>query len=364
MKTLNLYIARQLFVSTAVGVAVLTFVFLSGNLIKVFDLVARGLPPGAVVRFILYLLPVALGFTIPLAILCATVLVFSRLSADNEITAMRVLGVGLWEITAPGILLSVALSGLCLFLLITVKPRFLHRAYLLQKEQGSRNPEVFLTPGIVELPGYIMYIGSRNGKKLRDLDIYVLDQKGHVARDITARRGLIQVDEQRKVLKLALERAVICAVERRPDGSTRLRRVVGSRCTISLDYGSAFNQKPVTRRLKFMTLGGLLACIQVYAERGISTTPLNVELHTRLSMGLSPIAFLLMGIPFGIRTRRSETAAGLALALGLGLAFYGFIVLADTLKTESAYHPELFVWIPNVLYQVGGIMGLHRLARK
>jgi len=364
MKTLNLYIARQLFVSTAIGVAVLTFVFLSGNLIKVFDLVARGLPPGAVARFILYLLPVALGFTIPLAVLCATVLVFSRLSADNEITAMRALGVGLWEITAPGLLLSATLSGLCLFLLIAVKPRFLYRAYLLQKQEGSRNPEVFLSPGIVELPGYIMYIGKRDGKTLRDLNVYVLDEKGRVAQDITAREGVIRVDEERQILQLALSRAVICAVEHRPDGTMRLRRVAGESCTISLDYGSAFNRKPVTRRVKYMTLGSLLACIQIYAARGVPTTPLYVELHTRLSMGLSPLAFLLMGIPFGIRTRRSETAVGLALSLVLGLLFYVFIVLADTLKTEPAYHPELLVWVPNVLYQIGGLIGLHRLARQ
>jgi len=365
MKTLNWYIARQLASATGIGVLAFTFIVLMGNALKVFSLISRGMPVSVVFRFLLYLLPAALGFAIPLSLLCATVLVFSRLSADNEITAMRALGVNLWEIAAPGQILAVILSAVCLFLLTTVKPRALYRAYLLQKEQGSKNPEVFLTEGVVELPGYIMYIGRRRGRILKDLDLYVLGPDGRVVQDVTAHKAELSVDLKRRTLILDLFNPIITARETSTEGGPMaLRRVAGDRCRLTIDFGSSLDRKPVTRKLKYMSLPALFAAAALYMQRGIPATPLYLEINTRLSMGLSPIAFLLIGIPFGIRTRRSETAVGLAAGLLLAILFYAFIVLAETLKSRHGLHPELLVWAPNLLYQIGGIAGLHLLARR
>ena len=81
-------------------------------------------------------------------------------------------------------------------------------------------------------------------------------------------------------------------------------------------------------------------------------------------MSLSPIGFLLMGIPFGIRTRRSETVAGVVVSLVLSLVFYVFVALAESLDKQASLHPEIIIWIPIVLYQVGGLFALHKIASR
>ncbi len=366
MKLLNLYITRNLLLTTVAAVCVLTFVMVSANLIRAFDLLARGVGGGVLLSFILCMLPDALTFTIPLALLCATVLVFSRLSADNEVTAMRASGIGLWQIVSPALLLSIVLSGLCLWLNTTVAPIARYRADLLKRDEGVRNPLVVIEAGrFVELPGHVIRVGRRDGARLHDIHIYVLGEDGRVSQDITARRGQVVIDDESRVLELVLEDATIAAVDV-DRGSERsvLRRFASQRFSFPLDYGMELDRRPLTRRLKFMDVPMIFGRMSIDSARGIDTTPHAVELNARLAKAMSPFAFLLLGIPFGIRTRRSETSVGLLVSLVLALGFYVFLVLADALKYQPALQPEILVWLPNILYQVGGLWALARIAKQ
>jgi lipopolysaccharide export system permease protein len=107
----------------------------------------------------------------------------------------------------------------------------------------------------------------------------------------------------------------------------------------------------------------LFARIYVDSEAGKNTTPHYVELNTRMSMALAPLAFLLIGIPFGIRARRSQTSVGLLICVVLAVFFYAFILLSDSLEKQSHLHPELLVWLPNIFYQLGGLWALAVIGR-
>ena len=82
------------------GVAVLSLVFVFGNLFKkVFELlVDKDLPLGALLKFMAYILPFSLTFTIPWGFLTAVLLVFGRLSADNELVSFRMAGMSMARI--------------------------------------------------------------------------------------------------------------------------------------------------------------------------------------------------------------------------------------------------------------------------
>ena len=364
MKILNLYIGRNLVANTLLAVAILTFVMLSANLMRAFELLARGISLGLLLRFLLYLIPMTLTFTIPLSALAACVLVFSRLSADREVTAMRASGVSLWQIIAPGLLWSIALCGLCIYLQTDLSPRCRYRAEQLKRSESARNLVRVLEPeSFVELPGYIVYVGSRRENVLENVHIFALDSDGRVKQDITARSGRVDILEDSGLMKLHLQDATIVSAAAGKEGGGP-RRLAGTELTLPLDMNRAYNQRRLTRKPKYMDVSSLFASIHVFGERGIDVSPLYVELHKRFSLAMSPFAFLLLGIPFGIRTRRQETSVGLVISLVLALFFYMFLIFADGLKHYPAYHPELLVWVPNVLYQIGGLWGLIYLTRR
>ena len=78
MRTLDLYIFRQLVAVTFLGVLSLTLLLLLGQLFKELHalLVESGAPPGIVIDFVLQVIPFSLTFSVPWGFLTAVLLVY------------------------------------------------------------------------------------------------------------------------------------------------------------------------------------------------------------------------------------------------------------------------------------------------
>src|SRR3989338_8568795 len=102
MKILRNYILRECIVPFFLALGVLTCVFLLGNLIQLAHLVInKGVSLAVIGKVFLLYIPVLLGYTLPIACLVSVILAFSRLSADNEILAIRANGVHLRRLLLP-----------------------------------------------------------------------------------------------------------------------------------------------------------------------------------------------------------------------------------------------------------------------
>ncbi len=114
MKRITQYILTELmkvFVLTLVGMtATMIIVGIAQEAIK------QGLGPIAIIRLIPYVLPNALLFAVPGTILFAACTVYGRMSADNEIVALKSVGIPPWQVVAPVIFLSVILSAVTIVL--------------------------------------------------------------------------------------------------------------------------------------------------------------------------------------------------------------------------------------------------------
>src|SRR2546422_9085839 len=118
MKILAKYITRQAVVTLAMTVGVFTFVLLLGRILRqLSDMLAnRQIGLGVVGQFILLVMPPVLSFSLPMAMLATALLVFGRMSADNELTAIRASGIGLGRVAAPVILLATLMGFACLYI--------------------------------------------------------------------------------------------------------------------------------------------------------------------------------------------------------------------------------------------------------
>ena len=358
MKTLNLYLCKTVLISLAVAIGISTFVLLIGQFYKVFELLTRGVPFRTLLLYITYRTPQALGFTIPLGVFIATILVFNRMSVENEISALRAAGISLQQIIAPLVIFSLVLSGICYFLQFNIAPEFKYKAKIMVREEGVQNPLLLVDAGrFVEIfDGYIIYVGRKEGDTIWDIHLYVLDDSKSVQQKIYAQRGQLDVKKEFGRLDLILYGTMIETSDpNHPGDVTKNRRIKGETLLFPLDYAGHLGKRRLTRVVSEMTLAQLFARIQIYSERGANTAQFYIEIHQRAAMALSVFSFMLIGIPLGIRLPRGESHWGLIASFLIPFIFYTAIVFVESIQNKPEYRAEFLMWLPNIVCQIIGL---------
>jgi lipopolysaccharide export system permease protein len=308
-------------------------------------------------------------------------LVFGRLSADQELTAMRASGVSLIALITPIILLSLALSGVCAFVNLDIGPqsRIAYKQLLFKAgvaQAGAMLPEKTF---IKDFPGRIIYVGKVNGSELEDILFYQLDEEGKVQFYIRAVQGTLKVDQAKQQVSVWLrdvwrwdkdQRTPVHGgeleiTERLTPKAEKRRRItdmtfselreelreIESRLGRSPEFQKG-SREDMERGLK-----------ELRRQRGDLTLPIRVQMNRQVSFSFACVGFTLVGIALGIRTHRKETTFGTAIALILVLIYYSFFILGQALETRAEYLPHLILWMPNFLFQAIGAVLLWRLNR-
>ncbi|MBR4254029.1 MAG: LptF/LptG family permease [Lentisphaeria bacterium] len=373
MFILNWYITKNFLATFAMSIVVLTFAMTGTNLMRMIEYISQGVPPMTAGKFLLLALPMALAFSIPWASLVSIMLVFGRLSADNEITAMRACGVSILQIISPIIVSSFLLTCLCLWLQLEVGPPALGEARDVVKSAAASSPMSFFTPGIpVQLGNLTFFIDGKetvNGEdQIYGVQIYVPDRNGVTKQDILASRGTLKADPASQTLTVTLYNAIIESVE--GTGKDRRTELAYSESfDLPVTFGEHYNQKDVFIKDKYLGYRNLFARLAIYMKRGkdaagVDATAINVEINQRIALALAPIAFMMLGMPLAIRTSRRETSIGLLLSVALGGLYYGGVLISDALRYNPQFYPQYVVWIPPLLFQLFGVVYLTKIARK
>jgi lipopolysaccharide export system permease protein len=379
MKTLHLYLTRHVFISLLMTVGVFTFVLLLGNVMKeiIALLVSRQVTFGLVAKAVGLLIPFVMAYVLPFGMLTAALLVFGRFSADQELTAVRASGVSLVSLVAPILLLSLALCVLCALFNLWIAPQCRHAYKDLIFQYGARTVSTLITEDrfIDEIPGMILYIRKKNGENLEDIRIYGL-RNNEITNRISAASGRINYDQQNQTIDFELKDVLVeYRYERDPKQEENFigppapekppewyMIKSGAISTDPVELAPLFRgeRKP---KLSEMNLLELIRERDQRATQGISTMPVRVQIHRQLAFSFACFAFTLVAIPLAIQAHRRETSIGIAIALGLVMVYYSFIIIGDALETKEHLQPHMIVWIPNFLFQVVGAALLHRANR-
>ena len=361
MRILRGYIVRQVLILLGIGIAIFVGVLLLGNALKdvMAMLVNQQISLTVVLKMLGLLIPWVLVYALPLGFLAALLLVFGRISADNELVAMRTGGVGLFSLVLPVLLLALFLCGLMAWINTDLSPRC--RVAWKSLARGSiENPADLLLPGryIRQFPGGTIYIGGKNGDELEDVLLYKYE--GSDLRDqIHANSATVELDPGSLELRLQLSGvdwyyrldggSATNATNATPEWGTML--MDESFHTNRLGSLEKFVEQP---DLSDMTFSQLREELRLVRAAGELDGPIVFHLHRQVAVSFVCFAFGLVGIPLGIRAHRRETTVGLALALVMAVAYFGVQMVAQSMETSPGAYPHLIVWLPNLVFAAVG----------
>jgi lipopolysaccharide export system permease protein len=388
VKTLHAYLLRQVLLTLSLTVAVFTFVLMLGSVLREILglLVNRQADGGLVLQAIGLLIPFVMVFALPMGMLTAALLVFGRLSADNELTAMRASGVSLLSMISPVLLLSVVLSLVAAGINMQVAPvcRVIYKQLLYQV--GMAHGASFLQEKtyIKDFPGCIVYVSKVRGTNLEDVLIYRLEDE-KVASYSRADEGTIDFNASNHVISVVLFKATTVFFR---DGHQLPQPIVGEQAEF---YYTNQVVRPDRKKvdlsdMTFLQLRQELRSLerqidqpfgsdklsnedlrqrmrQVATQRKDITMPVRVQMNRQVSFSFACFGFTLVAVPLGIRAHRRETTFGIAVALMLVVVYYSFFIMGQALETRPELAPHLLLWAPNFLFQVVGAMLLWRANR-
>ena len=361
------YIAREIAVPTLLGLLIFTFVLLMGRILKLVELVVnKGVPLGEILQLFAYLMPAFLVITLPLAFLLGVLLGFGRLSADNEVVALRASGIPIYGMLRPVLLLAVVCSLITGWLTLYGEPAGQNAFRDQVFEIASSRANVGILPRVFndEFDGLVLYAGDVDERQGEMRGVFISDERiGATPAVILASQGRVISDQEQRILTLRLENGTI---HRRPvDKKADTYQVIGfTTYDINLNMGQQLGDgSSRQKKLREFPLPELWAKLQ-NAQTAEERRPLTVELHKRFALPLAPIVFALVGVPLGIRSQRSGKGGGFAIALAIFMAYYICATFAETLALESGFPPLLTLWAPNLLFLTAGLVLLQRAARE
>lgn len=386
MKTLHTYLTRQVIASLVMTVVVITFVLLVGNLLRdVLGLLVGGQATlGSVASAIGLLIPWVWVFALPMGMLTATLLVFGRFSADQELTAVRASGIGLFSLITPILLLSLLLCGISAVVNLEIAPRcrvaFNNLRFKIAFELSSAQlPERRF---ITHFPGFMFYIDRNRKEGLQDVRVFFLE-KGIVTKTMHAVRGEVQVVATNRQILVTLFQVSGVDLNNGRSSPFYFSEVP---ITIPLDPQSKTPKKPSITDLTFKQLQDEMRDLEsrmalpvafqgltaerlrdqkreLERQRADLLSPLRVQMHRQVAFSFACFGFTLIGIPLGIRLHRRETNVSFFVALALVLLYYSFILIGQSLSTHPEWTPHLIVWLPNFIFQAVGAVLLWRANR-
>src|SRR5215471_1363131 len=206
MRIIDRYLIRQIVGTVIWAVSLLSLMLVVGNAMRdlLNLLMAHQLPLSYVLSFVGFLLPFSLIYSIPWGVLVAVLLVFGKLSSDNELVALRANGVGITRICFPVFVIALVFFGICLWINLYVAPAAQVQLKSALFNLASEDPlALFGSDEVIDqFPNRKIYVGRKNGSTLHDLHIFEMNAENLPMRVIYARRGTLEVDKKNEQILL------------------------------------------------------------------------------------------------------------------------------------------------------------------
>ena len=367
-------ILSELVASALLGVLLFTFVFFLQRLGtgQIFSLLLRSSAEPRTIGYLLAMqLPPTLPFTVPVSVLVAILITLSRMSGDNEITALRAAGVPAWRVLRPvlvfacGGLLAAAAASLWL------TPWSIREIIRISRQLAATQLTAEIQPRVFEesFPSRILYVGDViAGPVTRWRKIFMADLRPPAQRQSGAREAgdappitiaaeaLAIADPARNRIQLSMRDGFTHEIGREP----------------SDDYNTAFPQgeqvieaeKPSEVRLRAYSEMDTVPLYRLI--RGLdpaeSIEP-RIELEQRFALPWACLLLSLVGVPLGVSSRKAGRAAALVLTVLVAFLYYLSYISLIGLAREGTLPVTLAVWLPDGAFAVTGLVLLLRLER-
>ena len=357
LSIIDRYILRETLRMVFLCLLVFTFILMINPIMGVVqELLTKGVGGWTIAQLMLTLVPQALGVTIPMAVLIGLLMGLGRLSGDRETVALQACGISIYRMLRPVAVLGVMALGATTYILIVA---------VTDANQAFREItfRTMATRAEDEVKPRVFYEGF-SGIRLRvmDVDIEGTGWSEVFLSDNTdpenplvyiAEKGRVVIDRENSMVDVVLTAGSWHRVD--PEDLAIYDTQTFEETTIKLDPSTVFPAGGPARGLREMTIPELQALVISMREQGLSPHNEIIEIHTRFSLPVACLVFVIIGLALGVTSRRDGRLASFALGIGVIFAYYIIMYVGRGLAKGALVSPHLAMWLPNIFLGGGGV---------
>ncbi len=358
------YIIRESFPPFVVGILVFTFVMLMSQFLRLVEMIInKGVGLGVAFRLVGYLMPSIMVITIPMSVLLASLVVFGRLSADNEITALRSGGLSVQRLAVPVFLFSTAVSALTFYLITTALPRGNQAFRSLMFEVVRSKAALGFKERVFndDFDGLIIYVNKvPAGENPVMRGVIIHDYRGEAetprreSATIFADEGRLISDPEGRNVTFRLRNGSIHSLGR---DRTRYQQINFEIHDLHLTMLQGITgQTTLPKGLREMTIPELRRKMEDYGRQGLPSNAPRVEIHKKFAIPFAGLIFGILGLSLGIIFRKGEKMVAFAVCVGVVIVYYVLMVAGEPMGKQGLVPPWLSMWFANILFTAAGLI--------
>jgi len=366
------YISYEMLAPFLFGVGAFSSITLAiGSLFELVRLITdAGLNIFTAIEIFALQLPGFMVYSFPMSVLLATLITYSRFSADGETTALRSCGVGVYRLVLPAVVLSFMVTGLTFVFNEAIVPaanyqaKTTMRAALNQTSPQFKTKDIFyqqygelVQPDGKKEQGLIRSFYARRFDGKQMLDLTVLDFSQGKPTQILAAESAVWVTDQnvwkfRKGTTYIIDSSgTYHSILKFDQQDLQLTRAP---LDLAQEQRSAdeMNIKELSRYIGLIRQSGDLK-----EER-----KLEVRLQQKYALPFICVVFALVGAPLGMRPQRTSTALGFGVSVLIIFAYYMLLFICGALGQVEILTPVAAAWMPNLICLGAGLFLISRVS--
>ncbi len=343
MKLLDRYIFSEIFKVFVLGFTALMAIFILEKVNFISKIILDSdVTLKELALLIAYISPAFMTLTLPLAVLLASLVTFSHLSADQEITAMRACGVSFYRILVPVGAFGILVFAFASYLSIEVQHSTNDKYMDFLTSLAGRKAHSQIGEGVFHdrLPNTVIFVNERkpDSNALKRVFIYDMQDKQN-PRLITAASGELSPGTGDMVLKL--NNGSIYS-----GGKESFRLINYGEYQLFFDAGGSAGFERQPREMSIREIRGKITAQP--AQNG-DANKFIIEIHKRYSLPFSSLILAFLGAALGIRVQRGGKWGGLGLGVVVIMLNYLLLMAAEGLGREGTLPAEIAMWLPNLI---------------
>jgi lipopolysaccharide export system permease protein len=345
----NIYILKELIITLLISIGVLTFILVLSRLGKMADLVInKGVGFADILLIIVYSTPPYLTFTLPMAFLLSIIVVLGRLSSENEILVLKSSGVDLKNLFVPIVILGLFISfcGLLNTNLLLPKSGQLFRNTLINVIK--KGISVDDKEGVFNdtIPGIVIYIDKVDTQKKFLSGVVISDDRDkEVKQTVSAKKGFMNINPDTLDLYFALEEGNLHRWEKMTD---TYRTIAFDNYTFSMNLSSMIRSGGELRKSWYEMDRKELKKNLASAKNDDERYDIFLEIYKKISIPISPLAFIFLTIPLGVKRRIEGRFSGTLYSLLVFIFYYVLMAFTENIGKTVHLPAVITAFLPNI----------------